>query len=129
MSITVSLMFYDKNKEGNIIECGNTKYIFHYDFIPPYPIDILKELVEKFPLKSIDFYEGLGEDKNSHWKVLVLDNEKIDDILNYIENKMNEFEENSSELYNLITIKKIIDLKINKYKNDNSVMVNIDCFE
>ena len=42
---------------------------------------------------------------------------------------MNEFEENSSELYNLITIKKIIDLKINKYKNDNSVMVNIDCFE
>ena len=81
MSMTIYLNYFDKNKDGNIIECGKTDMILSRDFIYEYPVTILYELKEKFPLKVIDFYEGEGEDKNLHQNIYVLDNDKLDKIL------------------------------------------------
>lgn len=126
MSMTIYLNYYDKNKNGDIIECGKTHTILARDFIYEYPVTILKELKEKFPLKVIDFYEGEGEDKNLHWDIYVLDNEKLDKILEFILLKLDEHKEIYQTSYNLSIIKEIVELKIKDYKNNNSVMIKID---
>jgi len=130
MSMTIYLNYFDKNKDGNIIECGKTDMILSRDFIYEYPVTILYELKEKFPLKVIDFYEGEGEDKNLHQNIYVLDNDKLDKILEFILLKLDENNRVRHDIeYNLTIIKEIIELKIKDYKNNNSVMITIDYIE
>ena len=135
MSMTIYLNYYDKNKNGDIIECGKTHTILARDFIyeypvtNEYPVTILKELKEKFPLKVIDFYEGEGEDKNLHWDIYVLDNEKLDKILEFILLKLNDSLEGTDDFYNLTIIKEILEIKNKDYKNKDNVMINIDYLE
>ena len=129
MSMTIRLTYYDKNKKGDFIECGNTRNLFHRNFISNYPCEILGELKEKFPLKTIICYEDLGEDKNLYLNVCVLDNYKIEEILKFILLKLNDSLEGTDDFYNLTIIKEILEIKNKDYKNKDNVMINIDYLE
>ena len=131
MSMTIYLNYFDKNKDGNIIECGKTDMILSRDFIYEYPVTILYELKEKFPLKVIDFYEGEGENRDLYRDAYILDNSKLNDILNYILDKINETKkEDEILLYNLNIIKEFIEIKINSpsYSNNENIGIEIDYY-
>lgn len=90
---------------------------------------ILYELKEKFPLKVIDFYEG--ENRDLYRDAYILDNSKLNDILNYVLDKINETKkEDEILLYNLNIIKEFIEIKINSpsYSNNENIGIEIDYY-
>ena len=131
MSVTISLMYYAKNKNGDIVECGNTKAITYKNFTTPYPEELFIELKEKFPLKTIVVYDSEGENRDLYRDAYILDNSKLNDILNYILDKTNETKkEDEILLYNLNIIKEFIEIKINSpsYSNNENIGIEIDYY-
>ena len=124
-------MYYAKNKNGDIVECGNTRAIIYKNFTTPYPEELFVELKEKFPLKTIVVYDSEGENRDLYRDAYILDNSKLNDILNYILDKINETKkEDEILLYNLNIIKEFIEIKINSpsYSNNENIGIEIDYY-
>ena len=131
MSVTITLMYYAKNKNGDIIECGSTRAIIYKNFTRPYPEELFIELKEKFPLKTIVVYDSEGENRDLYRDAYILDNSKLNDILNYILDKINATKkEDEILLYNLNIIKEFIEIKINSpsYSNNENIGIEIDYY-
>lgn len=135
MSITISLIHYDKSKNGNFIESGKSEVIKYYNFSHEYPINLFEEIKDRFELKHIKVYEGTGEEVDLFNDAPFLPNEKVQDILDYINSLLKDclgknpnIDREDDYFYNLDIIREILELKNNEYKDNNSVVVLIDYY-
>jgi len=134
MSNILTLMKYELDSNGRYLE--DTGTIIESSFISE---DLLKALIERVPPAKLTIFEELGSDESSD--AICLQNDKIQEALDFIKNefilllkasKISTIENSNERLLEAISalrmitnLYSILEIKFEKYKSDDTVVIKL----